>query len=300
MENHGYIFGTKVYSKYRSGKFQKLSDITDNKKGEHIQIAYEVSTHDHGIDALHSVDMIKKVVGLPSNKMRAVLQHLFHKMIRSQKKLVALSNREWYAFMINNAYKLRDDFMEAASRPEQYQTQFLEEKRILYKLPVEDVQKYLPYETDVEIYENNAYEEYDTSMTTSDFRSNSEQLFEYHLEERDDIDWFFKNGDTGQQYLSIVYRTGFNKEHLFFPDYIIRKKNGEVWIIETKGGEVQGKSKNIDKQVENKFLAFKSYAEKEGINWGFVRDKNNRLYINNTIYTDDMSDSCWVRLEEVF
>lgn len=300
MENHGYIFGTKVYSKYRSGKFQKLSDITDNKKGEHIQIAYEVSTHDHGIDALHSVDMIKKVVGLPSNKMRAVLQHLFHKMIRSQKKLVALSNREWYAFMINNAYKLRDDFTEAASRPEQYQTQFLEEKRILYKLPLEDFQKYLPYETDVEIYENNAYEEYDTSMTTSDFRSNSEQLFEYHLEERDDIDWFFKNGDTGQQYLSIVYRTGFNKEHLFFPDYIIRKKNGEVWIIETKGGEVQGKSKNIDKQVENKFLAFKSYAEREGINWGFVRDKNNMLYINNTIYTDDMSDSNWVNLKEIF
>lgn len=300
MENHGYIFGTKVYSKYRSGKFQKLSDITDNKKGEHIQIAYEVSTHDHGIDALHSVDMIKKVVGLPSNKMRAVLQHLFHKMIRSQKKLVALSNREWYAFMINNAYKLRDDFTEAASRPEQYQTQFLEEKRILYKLPLEDFQKYLPYETDVEIYENNAYEEYDTSMTTSDFRSNSEQLFEYHLEERDDIDWFFKNGDMGQQYLSIVYRTGFNKEHLFFPDYIIRKKNGEVWIIETKGGEVQGKSKNIDKQVENKFLAFKSYAEREGINWGFVRDKNNMLYINNTIYTDDMSDSNWVNLKEIF
>lgn len=300
MENHGYIFGTKVYSKYRSGKFQKLSDITDNKKGEHIQIAYEVSTHDHGIDALHSVDMIKKVVGLPSHKMRAVLQHLFHKMIRSQKKLVALSNREWYAFMINNAYKLRDDFTEAASRPEQYQTQFLEEKRILYKLPLEDFQKYLPYETDVEIYENNAYEEYDTSMTTSDFRSNSEQLFEYHLEERDDIDWFFKNGDTGQQYLSIVYRTGFNKEHLFFPDYIIRKKNGEVWIIETKGGEVQGKSKNIDKQVENKFLAFKSYAEREGINWGFVRDKNNMLYINNTIYTDDMSDSNWVNLKEIF
>lgn len=300
MENHGYIFGTKVYSKYRSGKFQKLSDITDNKKGEHIQIAYEVSTHDHGIDALHSVDMIKKVVGLPSNKMRAVLQHLFHKMIRSQKKLIALSNREWYAFMINNAYKLREDFTEAASRPEQYQTQFLEEKRILYKLPLEDFQKYLPYETDVEIYENNAYEEYDTSMTTSDFRSNSEQLFEYHLEERDDIDWFFKNGDTGQQYLSIVYRTGFNKEYLFFPDYIIRKKNGEVWIIETKGGEVQGRSKNIDKQVKNKFLAFKSYAEKEGINWGFVRDKNNRLYINNTIYTDDMSDSNWVNLKEIF
>lgn len=300
MENHGYIFGTKIYSRYRTGKFQKLSDIADNRKGEHREIAYEVNTHDHGIDALHSVDMIKKVVGLPSNKMRAVLQHLFHKMIRSQKKLISLPNREWYAFMINNAYKLRDDFTEAASRPDTYQVQFLPEKRELYKLPLEDFQKYLPYETDVEVYENNAYEEYDTSMTTSDFRSTCEQLFEYHLESRNDIDWFFKNGDTGQQYLSVVYRTGFNKEYLFFPDYIIRKKNGEVWIIETKGGEVKGKSKNIDKQVENKFLAFKEYAEKEKINWGFVRDRNNRLYINNTEYSDDMSDPEWVKLEELF
>jgi len=118
MENYGYVFGTKVFSKYRSGKFQKLADISDNRKGEHREISYEVSTHDHGIDALHSVDMIKKVVGLPSNKMRAVLQHLFHKMIRSQKKLIALSNREWYAFMINNAYQLREDFTEVASRPD--------------------------------------------------------------------------------------------------------------------------------------------------------------------------------------
>lgn len=299
MENYGYVFGTKVFSKYRSGKFQKLADISDNRKGEHREISYEVSTHDHGIDALHSVDMIKKVVGLPSNKMRAVLQHLFHKMIRSQKKLIALSNREWYAFMINNAYQLREDFTEVASRPDQYQTQFLQEKREVYKLPLEDFQKYLPHENDIEIYENNAYEDYDTSMTTADFRSTSEQLFEQYLEKRENVDWFFKNGNTGKQYLSIVYRTGFNKEYLFFPDYIIRRKNGDVWIVETKGGEVQGKSKNIDKQVENKFLAFKEYAEIEGINWGFVRDKNNRLYINNTEYSDDMSDSAWVKLNEI-
>ena len=166
-------------------------------------------------------------------------------------------------------------------------------------MPLEDFQKYLPHENDIEIYENNAYEDYDTSMTTADFRSTSEQLFEQYLEKRENVDWFFKNGNTGKQYLSIVYRTGFNKEYLFFPDYIIRRKNGDVWIVETKGGEVQGKSKNIDKQVENKFLAFKEYAEIEGINWGFVRDKNNRLYINNTEYSDDMSDSAWVKLNEI-
>ncbi len=49
----------------------------------------------------------------------------------------------------------------------------------------------------------------------------------------------------------------------------------------------------------NGVLAFKEYAEIEGINWGFVRDKNNRLYINNTEYSDDMSDSAWVKLNEI-
>lgn len=300
LENNGYIFGNKIFNKYRSGKFQKLKDIADERKGEHIEIRYEVNTHVHGIDCLHSVDMIKKVIGLPTNKTRAILQHLFHKLIRSNKKLVALSNSEWYAFMINNAYKLRDDCVEVAALPNERQMQMLEKKREIFKLPLEDFYKYLPYEHDVEIYENNAYDDYDTSMTVSEFRSTSEQLFEYHLEERQDIEWFYKNGDTGQQYLSIIYGTNISKEFLFYPDYIIKKKNGDVWIIETKGGELKGKSKNIDKQIANKFIAFKEYAEKEKIHWGFVRDRNNKLYINNTEYLEDMSNENWKKLEDIF
>ena len=42
-------------------------------------------------------------------------------------------------------------------------------------------------------------------------------------------------------------------------EYIVKMKNDEVWIIETKGGETAGgQSKNIDIQIENKFNAFKS------------------------------------------
>lgn len=300
LEAYDYKFGTKVFSKYRSGKFQKLIDITDIKKGSSKEIAYEVNTHDHGIDCLHSIDMIKKVVGLPSNKTRAILQHLFHQQVRSNKKLIALSNREWYAFMINNADILKEDFIELATIPNAKQIQLLQKKKEIFKLPLEDFYEYLPYETDVEIYENNAYYEYDTSMTTLELRSTSEQLFEYHLEDRNDIDWFYKNGDKGQQYLSIVYGTNISREYLFYPDYIIKKKNGEIWIIETKGGEIQGISKNIDRQIANKFIAFKEYAENEKINWGFVRDRNNRLYINNTEYTENMNNEHWVKLQDIF
>ena len=202
--------------------------------------------------------------------------------------------------MINNAYKLRDVFLDLASISNARQMQFLDKKTEKWKLPLEDFYKYLPYETEVVEYKKNAYKEYNTSMTTSQFRSTSEQLLENYLESRDDVDWYYKNGDTGRQYLSIIYGNNLSKEYLFYPDYIIKKKNGEVWIIETKGGERKGKSKNIDKQIENKFYAFKDYADRRKINWGFVRDKDTRLYINNTNYTEEMNNENWKRLEDIF
>lgn len=77
-------------------------------------------------------------------------------------------------------------------------------------------------------------------------RSTSEILFEQYCERHPDIDWIYKNGDTGQQYFSIVYIDGLQKQWLFYADYIIKMKNGYIWVIETKGGESKGVDKNID------------------------------------------------------
>lgn len=109
------------------------------------------------------------------------------------------------------------------------------------------------------------------------------------------VEWVYKNGDSGQQNLSIVYVNGIRKQWLFYPDYIIKTTDGNVWIIETKAGHI----KNIDRQVENKFNAFKKYAKKYNLHWGFVRDIDEELYINNTIYTEDMSGENWIPLEPV-
>lgn len=299
MEASGYIFGTSVYSTFRSGKFQQLKDIQNMNIGEHRQIAYEVSTHGNGIDMLHAVDMIKKVTGVPSDTMGAILKHLFHKNYKFSKKLLNLSNPEWYAFMINNAYKLRDDFQELSSVANKNYLQMLDIKTSTWKLPVEDFYRYAPYEKDVEIYEKNAYKDYTTAMTVSGLRSVPEQEFERYLENNDKVDWYYKNGDTGQKYLSVLYGTSLDKQYLFYPDYILKMKNGDVWIIETKGGEKQGESQNIDKQSENKFKAFKRYAEElRRIKWGFVRYRDSRPFINNTVYTEDMSSEHWHRLED--
>ena len=126
-------------------------------------------------------------------------------------------------------------------------------------------------------------------------------LFEQYCERPDnDIEWVYKNGDTGQQYFSIVYVDGIQKQWLFYADYIVMKKDGTVWVIETKGGEFKGQDKNIDRQIENKFNAFKAYAAKHNLHWGFVRDKDNQLYINNTEFAADMADKPWVPLTQEF
>ena len=92
---------------------------------------------------------------------------------------------------------------------------------------------------------------------------------------------------------------GIRKQWLFYHDYIIKTTDGNIWIIEAKGGMQAGHTQNIDRQVENKFNAFKEYAKKYNLHWGFVRDIDEELYINNTIYTEDMSGENWIPLEPV-
>ena len=81
-------------------------------------------------------------------------------------------------------------------------------------------------------------------------------------------------------------------------DYISekRKTNSRKLKDMVKKGQLE----NIDEQIENKFYAFKDYAYRRKINWGFVRDKDTRLYINNTNYTKEMNNENCKRLEDLF
>lgn len=81
-------------------------------------------------------------------------------------------------------------------------------------------------------------------------------------------------------------------------DYISekRKTNSRKLKDMVKKGQLE----NIDEQIENKFYAFKDYADRRKINWGVVRDKDTRLYINNTNYTKEMNNENCKRLEDLF
>ena len=295
----GYNFDEEIDSHILRGIFRTTEELTKQDAQRQIVMKTQVNTHTHGIYLLHAVDEIKKVTGMQSQKVKAILEILFRKGKNNKYKFLALDTNAFYAFIINNTQKLKIDFKHVTSQMNVQQSFVLEPKTDKFTIPEQEMYKFseVKKEQEFRLY---AYWKYTTAFCTDRTRSLPERLFERYCENNREVKWFYKNGDAGQQYLSIVYTDALQKQWLFYPDYIVQKENGETWLIETKGGEASGHSKNIDMQMGNKFLAFKRYAEQYGLKWGFVRDENERLYINNTEFAESMADEHWVAIEEEF
>jgi len=293
-----YRFGEEIIGHALHGEFVYTDRVAESTS--YYTTRKRVDTHKHGIYLLHSVDAIKSTIGMPTGKVKTILERLFRKGGNGNKKLLNLTTAEFYAFIINNEHELKEEFREVTADMATQMSMKLNPKKSIFHIPEQDFYKYdSGVKGEVE-YLGNAYQEYTSGYATSLVRSTSEMLFEQYCERLDDIEWVYKNGDTGQQYFSIVYVDGLQHQWLFYADYIVKKKDGTVWVIETKGGESKGKDKNIDRQIENKFNAFKKYASDKKLRWGFVRDKDNRLYINNTEFAKDMANDNWRSLETVF
>ena len=294
----GYQFGDEIIGHALYGEYVRTDMVAESTT--YYTTRKLVNTHKHGIELLHSVDAIKSTIGMQSAKVKTILERLFRRGGSSYKKLLLLDTSEFYAFIINNEHRLKEEFREVTADMNTQMTLPLNPKKSIFHIPEQDFYKYDPGVKNEVEYLANAYHDYTSGYATSLVRSTSEMLFEQFCENRDDIEWVYKNGDTGQQYFSIVYRDGLQNQWLFYADYIIMKKDGTVWVIETKGGESKGKDKNIDIQIENKFNAFKNYATEHSLHWGFVRDKDNQLYINNTEFAHDMADDHWMPLSQEF
>lgn len=298
LEACGYDFSHEIDSKILQGVFRTTESLAQGSTDNRIKVKTTVNTHTHGIYLLHSVDEIKKVTGMQSQKVKNILRRMFSKGKKKKYKLIELENSDFYAFVINNVKQLKIDFKKVTSQMGGTQLSLkLEPKVTQFCIPEMEVYKFSEVKHRT-LMRMNAYREYTNEFVTDKTRSLPERLFERYCENNDKVEWVYKNGDTGQQYLSIVYMDGISKQWLFYPDYIVHLKDGTDWIIETKGGESSGHSKNIDMQIENKFIAFKQYAKKYNLHWGFVRDIDEELFINNTEYVEDMSDDSWKPLEE--
>lgn len=125
---------------------------------------------------------------------------------------------------------------------------------------------------------------------------NNEKKFIDFLEspKNKSVVWWHKNGDTGNEHFSIsYYNPDENKEKLFYPDWIIKTKNG-VLIADTKAG-ITAESNDTKYKAE----ALQAWLKgKRGFDGGIVvLDGPNGWKINrNSKYSYDSSLKGWETL----
>jgi type III restriction enzyme len=116
-------------------------------------------------------------------------------------------------------------------------------------------------------------------------RSNPERKFEKTLDINGDIEWWFKNGVNKAEYLGIKYEYPENKIKTFYPDYVVKYKDGTIGIYETKsdGDDENLGGLNIKTAKKAEALAeWKNKKENKGkkLRTGIVIVKSNQTLIN--------------------
>ena len=132
----------------------------------------------------------------------------------------------------------------------------------------------------------------------------NETAFIKYLESKGkQIDWWFKNGNQGKDYFAIkYYNTMDGKDELFYPDWIIRFRNGEVGIFDTKDDQTAKDPETADKA---KALALKLKELGKGYVGGIVVFENGVWNYNGSekyaYQKGKMSqDKNWKPLEDIF
>lgn len=306
----GYVFGTKLKMTAIEGVARTTHDMMKLNtvfSGEH-----QINNHDDGFIIRDAKRRIARAIGIDESISNNALRVLFgptdmqmslmsqeEKDFEQENKLIEGFNlREYNAFLVNN----RDRLIEVFSRISEDQIAEIEETDIIisdWGIPPYQYYKQHKKIANTAVLNKNVFENYGNNILIQPNRTVSEIEFERWCESYDPVKWLYKNGDKGDEYFSLVYRKAFRRSH-FYPDYIIQLQNGDIWIIEAKGGmTADGESNNIDGYAGRKFDALKAYGEKHSeIKWGFVRAVGAQLYLSNTVWTEDVTNrNVWKPIE---
>ena len=296
LESIGYNFNQNITNEIVQGNAVEINKKTIIKT-EKISIQSTVDTYKNGLDLRHSINVIASRIGMIYQYLSPILQRLFLGNIEFPEKILKLNKKEFYAFIINNERKLEYDILDAVVQKREQRVKLQKEfkKTEEFFFPERITVKYDKKDKSIFEMSKNVY--YGYPSTT--LKSQCEEKFEKYCEQSEKVKFWYKNGESSDDFFSIVYLDKMNKAWTFYPDYIVGDTAGNIWIIETKGGEDSyGYSKNIDIKVENKYQALKVYAEKYNLKWGFIRDIDDLIFISNgDEYIEDMKDNSWTNVK---
>lgn len=306
----GYVFGTKLKTSAIEGVARTTHDMRKLNSifgGEH-----QINNHDDGFIIRDAKRRIARAIGIDENISNNALRVLFGPQdnqlsfasqdeieFENKYKLIeGLSLREYNAFLVNN----RDRLVELFSQIDESTIADVQETEVVEKewgIPSYQYYKQHKKIDSTKTLNKNVFESYGNNILIPPNRTFTEIEFEKWCEDYDSVEYVYKNGDKGDEYFGIVYKKAFRRSH-FYPDYIIKLKNGDVWIIEAKGGiTADGSSNNIDGYAGKKFNALKEYASKHSnVKWGFVRAVGAQLYLSNTVWDENvMNKNVWKPIE---
>lgn len=306
----GYVFGTKLKTTAIEGVARTTHDMMKLNTifgGEH-----QINNHDDGFIIRDAKRRIARAIGVDENISNNALRILFgpkdmqmsllsqeERNFEHEHKLLAdMTLREYNAFLVNN----RDKLIEVFSEISENKIGDIRETDVLtsdWGIPPYQYYRQHKKMPATALMTKNVFDNYGNNILIHPNRTVTEIEFERWCEGYDAVKHIYKNGDKGDEYFSIIYRKAFRRSN-FYPDYIIQLDNGDVWVIEAKGGmTADGSSNNIDGYAPKKFEALKEYAERVGgFKWGFVRAVGNQLYLSNTIWTEDMTNrNVWKPIE---
>ena len=297
LQTAGYEFSDNIIKHTISGETATLDFSAADMNT--IAVTEKLSTHTHGRAYHQKIAKIGMEIGMEYYYMNTIIRRLFDKNFNYSRKILALEPRDVYAFVLNNADRLRHLVRGAmAHELAQVHLDIPEKSYYEFRIPQSLLFTYngdLKTQTE---YKKNVYAGYLSSAAP---RSMSEVKFEKFCERCGGVEWWYKNGDKGNEYLSIVYTDNSGKQKLFYPDYLI-SVNGEIWIIETKGGfDRSGNSQDVDLYTPKKFAVLKKYLAEHGLKGGIVRndDSTDELCICTENYSDDIRSDDWEILSTV-
>lgn len=202
LEAYGYSFDEDIVDFTKSGSVSVLSKDQITELND-ISIHEPLNTHKHGKEYHHCVAEIGYKANLDYSNTNTIMRKLFLNGVRCDAKILRLETRNLYAFIINNERRLIEDVRDAMADESLQLT--LAIPRITEKpvgFPLEMIFTYDGTSKSQTEYTKNVYTGY---LSSAEKRSMPEKLFERFCEGSGKVKWFYKNGDKGAEYFSIVY-----------------------------------------------------------------------------------------------
>ena len=206
----------------------EVGEVRVEKKARYVRTMQELNNSFNAFCAQRIGQKFEKVsVTTLGFALKELMEELFELFETDAVKVILYyANRPVFADLIDRA--LNRYLKILAERQNQQNEKFY--KQYDWEVPVERL-----YKEESHRIKDGVYDHALIPFVELKNASKPEEHFEAFLEaNKQYIDWWYKNGDAGRQHYAISYENKAGLKSLFYVDFVIRMKNGQVFIFDTK------------------------------------------------------------------